>query len=205
MQHYQGRFMREDELRALGAVKVGVNVAVHETCVLVDIANIAFGSNIRIDPFAMLSAAGGWITIGDFVHIASHVFVTAGSGVEIRDFVGLSPGAKIFSRSDDFTGRYLSNPTVPAEFTKPPAETPVRIGRHVLVGAGSIVLPEVTIGDGSSVGAGSVVVRDVPPGEIHVGAPAQFFRNRRADIFDEEIRLKAALAAGEADLPVARL
>lgn len=38
----------------------------------------------------------------------------------------------------------------------------VTIGRNVLVGAGSTVLPGINIGNGSVIGAGSVVIRDVP-------------------------------------------
>ena len=48
---------------------------------------------------------------------------------------------------------------------------PVRIGSQAFLGAGSIVLPGVTIGDGSVVAAGSIVRHDVPPGKIVGGAP----------------------------------
>ncbi|WP_293900318.1 DapH/DapD/GlmU-related protein [Phenylobacterium sp.] len=205
MKNHLGRFLREDRLRELGAAAVGENVAVHETCVLVDLENMRFGSNVRIDPFCMLSAAGGWLTMGDFVHVATHVFVTAGSGVELCDFVGLSPGVRVFSRSDDFTGEYLTNPTVPATFTKPPALRPVRVGRHVVVGAGTVILPEVDIGDGSTVGAGSVVTRSLDPWGIYVGSPARRVRDRSQGLLAVEARFRASLVAGEVVLPVSRL
>ncbi len=48
----------------------------------------------------------------------------------------------------------------------------VDIGRRVYVGAHSLVLPGVTIGDGAIVGAGSVVRSDVQPGSIVIGNPA---------------------------------
>ncbi len=48
-----------------------------------------------------------------------------------------------------------------------------RVGARCFVGAHSILLPGVTIGDGSIVGAGSVVTRDVPPGSIVAGNPAR--------------------------------
>lgn len=48
----------------------------------------------------------------------------------------------------------------------------VHIGRHVYVGAGSIILPGVTIGDDSVIGAGSVVRRDVEAGTVVAGNPA---------------------------------
>ncbi|MFT3968060.1 MAG: acyltransferase [Sphingobium sp.] len=53
----------------------------------------------------------------------------------------------------------------------------VRIGRNCFIGARSLILPGVTIGDGSIVAAGSVVIRDVPPGSIVAGNPARIVRS----------------------------
>jgi maltose O-acetyltransferase len=53
---------------------------------------------------------------------------------------------------------------------------PIRIGHAVWIGGGAIVLPGVTIGDGSVVGAGSVVVHDVPHDSLAVGNPARIVR-----------------------------
>ncbi len=52
-----------------------------------------------------------------------------------------------------------------------------RIGKRCFIGAHSILMPGVTIGDGSIVGAGSVVTRDVPAGTIVVGNPARIVRS----------------------------
>ncbi|MES1154821.1 MAG: acyltransferase [Pseudorhodoplanes sp.] len=51
-----------------------------------------------------------------------------------------------------------------------------RIGARCFIGAHSILLPGVTIGDGSIVAAGSVVTRDVPSGTIVAGNPARIVR-----------------------------
>ena len=51
-----------------------------------------------------------------------------------------------------------------------------RVGRNCFIGARSIILPGVSIGDGTIVGAGSIVVRDVPPACIVAGNPAQVIR-----------------------------
>src|SRR5580698_6162263 len=56
------------------------------------------------------------------------------------------------------------------------SDRPVRIGRWCFVGGGSIVMPGVTIGDGSIVGAGAVVHEDVPPATIVGGNPARVLR-----------------------------
>jgi serine acetyltransferase len=51
-----------------------------------------------------------------------------------------------------------------------------RIGARCFLGAHSIILPGLTIGDGSIVGAGSVVTENVPPGVIVAGNPARVIR-----------------------------
>ncbi|MGH7040149.1 MAG: sugar O-acetyltransferase [Stellaceae bacterium] len=53
------------------------------------------------------------------------------------------------------------------------AGRPVRIGRHVWIGGGAILLPGVTVGDGAIIGAGSVVTRDVAAGATVAGNPAR--------------------------------
>jgi len=55
-------------------------------------------------------------------------------------------------------------------------EAPVAIGRRCFIGGGSVVMPGVTVGDGSIVGAGSVVIADVPPRSIAAGNPARVLR-----------------------------
>lgn len=71
---------------------------------------------------------------------------------------------------------------------------PVRIGNRVWIGAGSIILPGVTIGDNTVIGAGSVVTKDIPSGVVAVGNPCRvmrkisdrdyefYFKDRRIDI-----------------------
>ena len=53
---------------------------------------------------------------------------------------------------------------------------PIRIGRGCWLGAGVIVLPCVSIGDGTVIGAGSVVTRDIPPDSLAVGNPCRVLR-----------------------------
>jgi acetyltransferase-like isoleucine patch superfamily enzyme len=53
---------------------------------------------------------------------------------------------------------------------------PVDIGRNVWIGFESIILPGVTVGDGSIIGARSVVTSDVPPMSIAAGNPARIIR-----------------------------
>lgn len=52
-----------------------------------------------------------------------------------------------------------------------------RIGRHCFIGARSLILPGITIGDECVVGAGSVVTKDVPPRSVVAGNPAVVVRS----------------------------
>lgn len=53
---------------------------------------------------------------------------------------------------------------------------PVHIEDRVWIGTGAIILPGVTVGEGSVIGAGSVVTKDVPSGVVAVGNPCRVLR-----------------------------
>ncbi|MGO4440711.1 DapH/DapD/GlmU-related protein [Rhizobium sp. RAF56] len=56
-------------------------------------------------------------------------------------------------------------------------KTDTVIGKNCFIGARSIILPGVTIGDGSIVGAGSVVTKDVPAATAVGGNPARIIKS----------------------------
>ncbi len=155
-----GRYLDERELGERGIKSVGEKVMVHETAILVDLDNIELGSNLRIGAFCILSAAGGHIRIGDHMHIAAHRDLFGARGIDMADFSGLSQTAKIYSAGDDYSGAGLTNPTVPREYVRTIGGA-VRLGRHVIIGSGTVILPGVEIGDGVSVGALSLVTKSL--------------------------------------------
>lgn len=53
---------------------------------------------------------------------------------------------------------------------------PVKIGKCCWIGAGSIILPGVSIGDYTVIGAGSVVTRDIPSNVVAFGNPCRTIR-----------------------------
>ena len=58
----------------------------------------------------------------------------------------------------------------------PTSQGQIVIRKDAWLGAGVIVMPNVTIGQGAVVGAGSVVTRDVSPYTIVAGVPAKHLR-----------------------------
>ncbi|WP_456474925.1 acyltransferase [Candidatus Pyrohabitans sp.] len=52
----------------------------------------------------------------------------------------------------------------------------VKVGRNVMIGARSLVLPGVEIGDGATISACSLVNKDIPAGALAGGVPARVLR-----------------------------
>lgn len=152
--------------------RVGARVTIHPTVQIFGADHVEIGSDVRIDAFAVITAGPGRVVIGDHVHIgaAAHLFGTA--GITIGDFTSVSSRVSLFSTNDDYTDGHLSGPLVPDELRKVD-ERPVELGRHALVGCGSVVLPGVVLGEGAAVGALSVVKHDVPSGAVVAGTPAR--------------------------------
>lgn len=59
--------------------------------------------------------------------------------------------------------------------------SPIKIGDDVWVGAHTIILRGVTIGEGAIIGANSVVSKDIPPYAVAVGNPARVVKYRGAE------------------------
>jgi galactoside O-acetyltransferase len=183
-----GRYLTEGDLARQGLRKLGSNVRVHETAILVDLERIEIGSNVRIDPYCVLSAAGGHLKIGNYIHIGSHNVTVAGGGVELADFVNLSQGVRIYSVSDDYTGESLTSPMIPRHLSRTLSGT-VALGRHVIVGSGSVILPQVTIGDGCAIGALSLVTQSLHGWGIYAGIPVRLLRARSRQLLADEAAL----------------
>lgn len=60
--------------------------------------------------------------------------------------------------------------------TRMPVRSQVRIGDGCWLGARALIMPGVTIGEGTIIGAGAVVTKDCEPGAVYVGVPARRVR-----------------------------
>ncbi len=171
----------------MGFSYVGKNVRISEKSTFYNCKNIRLGDDIRIDDFCVLAAGEGGIEIGRNIHIAVYCSLIGKGKIILEDFSGLSSRVSLYSSSDDYSGTAMTNPTVPAEFTNV-KHADIRIGRHVIIGAGSIVLPGVIIGDGAAVGALSLVTHSVGEFSMVTGVPAKHIRNRKRNILDLEYK-----------------
>ena len=64
------------------------------------------------------------------------------------------------------------------------------LGEHVIVGAGSIILPGVTIGQGTAVGALTLVRKDIPPFAIVAGPRGEVIGERDQRLLELEQKLR---------------
>lgn len=143
------------------------NIKIYESAKIIGIENIEFGEHIIIDDFTFIHAKKK-IMIGNYVHIAAFSSITGGEMVVLEDFSGLSMGCRIFSGTEDFIGMGFGNPTIPDQYRNV-RRAPVHIGRFSIVGANSVILPGVIIGEGVSVGANSVITKNLEPWGVYIG------------------------------------
>jgi galactoside O-acetyltransferase len=147
------------------------------------------GDNVRIDDFCILSAGEGGISIGKFIHIAVYTSLIGKGGITIGDYSNISSRVSIYSSSDDYSGNSMTNPMIPVAFTNV-SHLPVILGKHVIIGSGSIVLPGAELTDGVAIGALSVVRRNkLDPYTIYSGNPLKKINIRSKNIMFLEEKL----------------
>jgi len=185
-------YLTNDQLNALNFKHLGGNVRLSDKAVVYGAERIEIGDNTRIDDFCLISAGQGGIKIGKHVHVACYCSLIGAARITLEDFSGISGRVSVYSSSDDFSGDWLTGPTVAEQFTNVDSR-PVTIGRHVVVGVGSVVLPGVEIGEGSTVGALSLVSKSCGPYGIYVGVPARFAKARSRKVADLELEFMAFL------------
>lgn len=134
---------------------------------IVGLENIEFGHHVIIDDFVFISARKK-IKIGNYVHIACFSSITGGEELELEEYIAISQGVRIFTGSDDFKSWGFGTPDIPEKYRNT-TRKPVKISRFSIIGANSVILPGVSIGEGVSVGACSVVTRDLEPWGIYIG------------------------------------
>ena len=163
-------WLTEEQLRSIGLAAFGSDVSIDQSAQIWGAEHIRVGSHVRIDAFSVLSAGPGELIIGDHVHISVASRIIASAGVTMSSFAGLSSGVSIYSASDDYSGGALTNPTVPNDLRNVTGK-PVFLGRHVIIGAGSVLLPGVRLEAGAAVGALTLVRHDVAENVIVSGNP----------------------------------
>jgi acetyltransferase-like isoleucine patch superfamily enzyme len=173
-------FLTKHELHSLGFKSFGKNVLISRKASFYGNSEIDIGDNVRIDDFCILS---GKIKLGSNIHIGAYCALYGKFGITMEDCTGLSPRCTIFSASDDFSGKYLISPMNPPECCNVTGGG-VILERFVQIGAGTIIMPDLIIGEGSAIGAMSFVKYSVLPWEICAGNPLRFIKKRSSKLLN---------------------
>lgn len=169
-------FLDQGELDGLGLAFLGRDVRISRHALILSPDRVSIGDHSRIDAFAVVSP-GERVSIGRNVHLSAYACLLGRSAIGIGDFATVSVRCTILSSNDDYSGDTMVNPTIPDRF-RGAVDGPVTIGAHAVLGAGSIVLPDVTIGESAAVGALSLVKAAVAPYAIVAGVPARVIGER---------------------------
>ena len=118
--------------------------------------------------------------IGEECNICSHCLiendvkignnVTVKCGVQIWDGIELEDNVMIGSNVT------FTNHMYPRSKNKDWTLLKTKVCKGATIGAGSTILPGITIGENAFIAAGSVVTKDVPAGELWMGSPAKFYK-----------------------------
>ncbi len=156
----------------------GVTIREYTRIIIGPASRLEIGDGGTVDRGCEITAvSGAEVTIGsdtyigNYCNIRSDKFVHIGRGCYLAQFVSLIDGGYDLRAA----GREITREAYKAQG--------VRVGENAWLGVGCILLPGVSIGDGSVVGAGAVVTKDVPARAIVVGNPAHVIAHRpgRAD------------------------
>ncbi|HEX7705951.1 MAG TPA: acyltransferase [Thermoanaerobaculia bacterium] len=150
------------------ATSIGRNLAVtHPGCVRIGRrAEIEHSVYLKVaDPAAVLE-------IGDFVFIGTGAEIDVSRSVRIGAHTLLAPGVFISDHNHNISrATRIDQQGIQHES--------VTIGGDVWLGARSVILPGITIGDGAVIGAGAVVTKDVAAYTIVAGVPARLIGERQ--------------------------
>ncbi len=127
------------------------------------------GSNIKLY-FPIVIWGKEFVTIGDNTSIGEYSHMWGQGGIFIGKNVLIAAHCCISSLNHNYSAPIITFGGVIAN--------PVVIEDDVWLGYNVVILPGVTIGQGSVIGAGSVVVKDIPPYSVAVGNPAKVIKKR---------------------------
>ncbi|GAB2456305.1 acyltransferase [Xylanimonas ulmi] len=139
-----------------------------------ELREASVGAGARISPTVSVRN-GRRVSVGAGAQIGASCSLWAGDStgrIVIGDHALFAPDVFVTASNYDFDA--VPGPVMAA----PKREADVTIGANTWLGARVVVLPGVSIGDGSVVAAGSVVTKDLPPGVLAAGVPARVIRKR---------------------------
>jgi acetyltransferase-like isoleucine patch superfamily enzyme len=174
---------------------IGKNCLIEKNVTLRVPQRIFLGDQVYIEENVFLSVPilGGEIRIGNNVRIHRNAFINAGIGkIILKEGVAVGPYSTIIGDGDVEIGKnsllanmvqiitanhIFENRLIPIK-NQGVRVGKIEIGKDVWIGAQTIILPGIKIGEGCVIGAGSVVTKDISNYSVAVGVPAKVKKKR---------------------------
>lgn len=159
------------ELKDKGFLKVGKKILIRKNVNFYNINGSIIGSNCRIDDHSILV---GKIIISNNVHIAAYSIISAstyGNRIKIGKYTGIGPKCYISCSSEDYLANDISNPTINKKFRKNIIFANITLGKNILIGANSTIMPgkknrDIIIGNNVSIGYQSLILKSIKPNNL---------------------------------------
>lgn len=103
--------------------------------------------------------------IGDYVRVD----LQHANMIYIGEYAHITSGCRLLCHQRDLKNYRVGDNAALCGYRK----GEIHIGKGVMIGMESTIMPGVTIGDGAIIGAGSLVVKDVPAWTVAMGVPAK--------------------------------
>jgi len=158
-------------------MKLGEDVIIHPWTQITRDEICEIGNHVAID---MGFCCTTRLTVGDYVHISPHVSVIGGAQAYliVGNFCFISTGARLVCATELFQGKGLIGPVIPEEYKDEIDYRPIVLENFSGVLANSVVLPGVTLAEGSVLGANSLLKTSTDPWTIYAGNPARPVKKR---------------------------
>lgn len=188
MNMLKSKYYTEKDLLDFGFKKIGTGVLISSDARIYGQENISIGNNVRIDDFVTISAVNGFVDIKNNVFIARGCHISGFYGVILHDFSSMAANTVIYSASDDYSGNFLTAQAIPQEYTSHIGGL-VDVGKHVIIGAGTVIIGACTIGTGCSIGSMTLVIKDLTEWNVYAGIPAKIIKARSNKLLELEKKL----------------
>lgn len=141
---------------------------------------VSIGNHCAIDHGVYITTQ---TEIGDYVHISPYVTIIGGAKSKciIEHFTTIAAGSRIIAGSDKFLGEGFTSVTVPEKYRDEVIYSTIKISMFAGIGTNVIIMPGVTIAEGSVIGANSLVTKDTEPWTIYYGTPARPIKPRKKE------------------------
>ncbi|MBP2622112.1 DapH/DapD/GlmU-related protein [Streptococcus panodentis] len=134
-------------------------------------SQLDIGQDVIFQSFASLNvASGAQLKLGNRVFFNDHCTVRCEQLIEIGKDTMFGDGVRIFDHNHQYSNYHIEKIAY--------SSAPVKIGANCWIGANTVILKGVTIGDNVIIGAGSLVYQDIPSNSIAVSKEELIIKKR---------------------------